>query len=50
MVQLAVEAAGDPAAEFPPGDLAKLKGEISQPEQFQINFDYLVRRVKRRGR
>src|SRR5580704_3565085 len=50
MIQLAVEAAGDAAPEFPPDDLAKLKGEISQPEQFQINFDYLVRRVKRRGR
>lgn len=49
MVQLAVEAAGDPAPEFPPGDIAQLKSEIGQPEQFQINFDYLVRRVKRRG-
>jgi L-ribulose-5-phosphate 4-epimerase len=50
MIQLAVEAAGDPAPEFPPEDIAKLKGELSQPEQFQINFDYLVRRVKRRGK
>jgi L-fuculose-phosphate aldolase len=50
MIQLAVEAAGDAAPEFPPDDLAKLKSEISQAEQFQINFDYLVRRVKRRGR
>jgi L-fuculose-phosphate aldolase len=48
MIQLAVEAAGDPAPEFPADDIAKLKREISQPEQFQINFDYLVRRVKRR--
>jgi L-fuculose-phosphate aldolase len=48
MVQLAVEAAGDPAPEFSPDDLAQLKREIGQPEQFQINFDYLVRRVKRR--
>ena len=50
MIQLAVEAAGDPAPEFSREDIAKLKGEISQPEQFQVNFDYLVRRVKRRGR
>jgi L-fuculose-phosphate aldolase len=50
MVQLAVEAAGDPAPEFPLDDLAKLKGQVGQPEQFRINFDYLVRRVKRRGR
>lgn len=50
MVQLAVEAAGDPAPEFSPDDLAKLKSEIGQPEQFQINFDYLVRRVVRRAK
>jgi L-fuculose-phosphate aldolase len=48
MIQLAVEAAGDAAPEFPPEDITKLKGEIGQPEQFQVNFDYLVRRVKRR--
>ena len=36
--------------ELPPEDIAKLKGELSQPEQFQINFDYLVRRVKRGGK
>jgi len=50
MIQLAVEAAGEAGPEFPPEDLAKLKSEVGQPEQFQINFDYLVRRVKRRGR
>ncbi len=49
MIQLAVEAAGDPAPEFSADDIAQLKSEIGQPEQFQINFDYLVRRVKRRG-
>lgn len=48
MVQLAVEAAGDPAPEFSAADIAKLKSEIGQPEQFQINFDYLVRRARRR--
>jgi L-fuculose-phosphate aldolase len=48
-VQLLVEAAGDPAAEFPRSDIEKLKAEISQPEQFAINFDYLARRLKRRG-
>ncbi|HET6493510.1 MAG TPA: class II aldolase/adducin family protein, partial [Burkholderiales bacterium] len=45
-VQLIAEAAGDPAPEFPPDDIAKLKREIGAPEQYQINFDYLVRRVK----
>jgi L-fuculose-phosphate aldolase len=49
MIQLAVEAAGDPAPEFPREDVAKLKSELGQAEQFVINFDYLVRRVKRRG-
>ena len=49
MVQLLVEAAGDPGPEFSRADIEKLKAEISPPEQFAINFDYLVRRVKRRG-
>jgi len=48
MVQLTAEAAGDPAPEFPRADIEKLKHDISRPEQFKINFDYLVRRVKRR--
>ena len=49
MIQLAVEAAGDAAPEFPRDDIAKFKHDIGQPEQFKINFDYLARRVKRRG-
>jgi len=49
MVQLLVEAAGYPASEFSRADIEKLKADISQPEQFTINFNYLVRRVKRRG-
>jgi len=48
-IQLLVDAAGDAAGEFPPDDIAKFKTEIGQPEQFKINFDYLARRVKRRG-
>jgi len=48
MVQLFAEAAGDPAPEFSRADIEKLKADISQPEQFKINFDYLVRRLKRR--
>src|ERR1700691_1494759 len=50
MVQLAAEAAGEPTPEFPRDDIIKLKHDISRPEQFQINFDYLVRRVKRGGK
>ncbi len=48
--QLIVEAAGEPAPEFPRADIEKLKRDISQPEQFKINFDYLARRVKRRAK
>ena len=47
-IQLIAEAAGKPAPEFSRDDIEKLKHDISRPEQFQINFDYLVRRVKRR--
>lgn len=47
-VQMIAEAAGDPAPEFPRANIEKLKQEISQPEQFLINFNYLVRRVQRK--
>jgi len=50
MVQLLAEAAGEVAPEFPRADIEKLKNDISQPEQFQINFDYLARRLKRGAR
>ncbi len=50
MVQLLAEAAGDVAPEFPRADIERLKNDISQPEQFQINFDYLARRVRRSGK
>jgi L-fuculose-phosphate aldolase len=49
MIQMITEAAGTPAPEFPLADIQKLQHDISRPEQFKINFDYLVRRVKRRG-
>jgi L-ribulose-5-phosphate 4-epimerase len=49
MIQMIAEAAGTPAPEFPLADIQKLKHDISRPEQFKINFDYLVRRAKRRG-
>ena len=48
MVQMTVEATGSAAPEFPRADIEKLQFDISRPEQFKINFDYLVRRVKRR--
>jgi ribulose-5-phosphate 4-epimerase/fuculose-1-phosphate aldolase len=49
MVQLTAQAAGDPAPEFPAAEIEKLKADLSRPEQFAINFDYLVRRVKGGG-
>jgi L-fuculose-phosphate aldolase len=50
MVQLLAEAAGDLAPEFPRADIERLKNDIGQSEQFQVNFDYLARRVKRGGK
>jgi len=49
MVQMIIEAAGDPGPEFPADDIAKLKHDVSRPDQFVINFDYLVRRLKSRS-
>jgi L-fuculose-phosphate aldolase len=45
MIQMTVEAAGDPAPEFPREDIERLQREVSAPEQFAVNFDYLARRV-----
>lgn len=47
-VQMTVEAGGEAAPEFPRADIERLKHDISRPEQFAINYDYLARRVKRR--
>jgi L-fuculose-phosphate aldolase len=49
MVQMTVEAAGDPAPGFQREDIERLQREMSAPEQFAINFDYLARRVGRAG-
>ncbi len=47
-VQLIAEAAGECAPEFPEADVRKLQHDISRVDQFAVNFDYLVRRVRRR--
>ena len=47
-IQVLAEAAGDIAPEFPKADIEQLKHDISRPDQFAVNFDYLVRRAKRR--
>jgi L-fuculose-phosphate aldolase len=49
-IQMTMEAAGDTAPPFPDRDIEQLKTDISQPDQFAVNFDYLVRRAKRRER
>lgn len=48
-VQMIAEAAGNGGPEFRRADIDKLKQEISQPEQFVINFNYLVRRAQRKA-
>ncbi len=48
MIQMITEAAGDPAPDFPADDIAKLKHDISRPDQFVVNFNYLVRRLERK--
>jgi L-fuculose-phosphate aldolase len=47
-IQVLAEAAGDIAPPFPDADIEQLKHDISRPDQFAVNFDYLVRRAKRR--
>ncbi|MGI8527594.1 MAG: class II aldolase/adducin family protein [Pseudolabrys sp.] len=46
-IQMIAEAAGSPAAEFPRDDVAQLKRDLSNANQFAVNFNYLVRRLKR---
>jgi L-fuculose-phosphate aldolase len=43
-----VEAAGNPGPEFPRADIEQLRRDIGRPDQFVVNFDYLVRRVQQR--
>lgn len=49
MIQMIAQAAGETKPPFPDADIEKLKHDISRPEQFEINFDYLVRRARRRS-
>jgi L-fuculose-phosphate aldolase len=48
-VQMITEAAGETGPAFPRDDIEKLRQQISQPEQFVINFNYLARRVQRKA-
>jgi L-fuculose-phosphate aldolase len=47
-IQLHTEAVGQTAPEFPPEAVLALRDKISRPDQFVVNFDYLVRKMKRR--
>jgi L-fuculose-phosphate aldolase len=47
-IQLIAEAAGECAPELPAADIKKLQQDLSRPEQFVVNFDYLVRRLDKR--
>ncbi len=46
-IQLLTEAAGAIGEQFPPEDIQKLHYNITRPEQYAINFDYLRRKVNR---
>ncbi|GKY90118.1 class II aldolase/adducin family protein [Sinisalibacter aestuarii] len=46
MIQLVADASGSRADPFPDGDIEKLRDALGKQEQFTINFDYLVRRLR----
>ncbi len=48
-IQLIAEAAGECAPEFSEADIKTLQHNLSRPDQFIVNFDYLVRRAKKRA-
>jgi L-fuculose-phosphate aldolase len=45
MIQMIAEAAGPIAPEFPREDILALQYNITRPDQFSVNFDYLRRKV-----
>jgi L-fuculose-phosphate aldolase len=49
MVQMVVLATGHIAPEFPAPEIARIKEKIANPEQYKVNFDYLVRKMQRMG-
>lgn len=48
-IQLLVHAAGADAPDIPPEQSRSLQAKLMGPEQYRINFDYLVRRARREG-
>ena len=49
MIQMISDASGAASTPFSEKDVMKLQHDISRPEQFSINFDYLCRRVQSRA-
>jgi L-fuculose-phosphate aldolase len=47
-IQMIAEAGREVAGEFPLSDIENLRSQLSKPDQFKINFDYLARRALRR--
>ena len=47
-IQLLVDAAGSDGWSYPQDDIERLQKQLSSPEQYTINFDYLVRQVRRK--
>lgn len=48
-IQILAESAGNLAPEFPPEDIQLLADKLGGFEQMRINFDYLLRKLKRRA-
>ena len=48
MIHMIADAGGAKSTSFSPDDILKLQHDISHPEQFSINFNYLCRRVRTR--
>ena len=46
-IQMIADAAGETAGEFPMEDVLALRKKLLSPEQNVINFNYLMRRLKR---
>jgi ribulose-5-phosphate 4-epimerase/fuculose-1-phosphate aldolase len=47
-IQLLAEAAGGPGPMFDAGPIQRLHDNITRPEQYTINFEYLRRRAQRK--
>jgi len=48
MIQMIAEAAGSTAPEFPREQILALQHNLTRPDQFDVNFDYLRRKVSAR--